>query len=341
MQPNFTANKRIVWIDWMKSIGIYFIVLGHFFSIGDIYVYVFSVPLFFIISGFLCKPEKDTSVFLRKTWYNLIVPMLIISLLVFAYSSLLQARHGTFEPLSIAKFVMYVLAGMHNGVHECWFVYTLVITKVIYQYCHSGKANILLPLLFLLGAYVYNRHSLPWMSNSYLNVCTAYPFFILGTYLRTYRNSLDCITNKLHLGIIFAISLSIVYICGKYNGYVYMYICGYGGDIFIFLTGGIAGSIAVFAVSKLFHTCPAFIMTISKGTIIILGFHIRIIPFIRRVAPDTTLWDYAFAALIVIAFVPLIIISEKYFPLILGKYRASVSKHGSGKTAITNCHIFY
>ena len=34
--------SRIVWIDWMKTIGIYLIVLGHFFSVGEKYVYVFN-----------------------------------------------------------------------------------------------------------------------------------------------------------------------------------------------------------------------------------------------------------------------------------------------------------
>lgn len=35
-------ESRIVWIDWIKAIGIYLIVLGHFFSVGEKYVYVFN-----------------------------------------------------------------------------------------------------------------------------------------------------------------------------------------------------------------------------------------------------------------------------------------------------------
>lgn len=45
------------WIDWMKTIGIYLIVLGHFGADYSVYLYVFSVQLFFWISGFLVSPE--------------------------------------------------------------------------------------------------------------------------------------------------------------------------------------------------------------------------------------------------------------------------------------------
>lgn len=51
------SSSRLVWCDWMKAIGMYFIVAGHFFPIGYKYIYVFNVPLFFILSGFLCKKE--------------------------------------------------------------------------------------------------------------------------------------------------------------------------------------------------------------------------------------------------------------------------------------------
>ena len=62
-----TSSKRLIWIDYMKVIGMYLIVAGHFFSIGNKYIYTFSVALFFCISGFLCKKEEDHRFFLEKT----------------------------------------------------------------------------------------------------------------------------------------------------------------------------------------------------------------------------------------------------------------------------------
>ena len=51
---------RKIYIDWMKIIGIYLVVAGHFFPIYNQYVYVVSAPLFFFISGFLSKIEKGS-----------------------------------------------------------------------------------------------------------------------------------------------------------------------------------------------------------------------------------------------------------------------------------------
>ena len=50
----------------MKTIGIYLIVLGHMFpKPGTIFIYSFSVPLFFFISGFLFS-RGETFVPLRN-----------------------------------------------------------------------------------------------------------------------------------------------------------------------------------------------------------------------------------------------------------------------------------
>lgn len=46
-------KERVLWIDWIKIIGIYLIVLGHMSAPGNDFIYVFHVPLFFITSGYL------------------------------------------------------------------------------------------------------------------------------------------------------------------------------------------------------------------------------------------------------------------------------------------------
>ena len=57
-----TGTQRLAWIDWMKTIAMYSIVAGHGGVPGNKNFYVFSVPCFFILSGFLSKQENDASV---------------------------------------------------------------------------------------------------------------------------------------------------------------------------------------------------------------------------------------------------------------------------------------
>lgn len=50
-----TATDRINWIDCIKGIGIYFVILGHIYKCNNIgiWIYSFHMPLFFILSGYL------------------------------------------------------------------------------------------------------------------------------------------------------------------------------------------------------------------------------------------------------------------------------------------------
>lgn len=58
----------------------YFIIVGHFFPSGNEFIYMFSVPLFFFISGYLTKSTDSTSLFYSKLYNNLILPLLLICL---------------------------------------------------------------------------------------------------------------------------------------------------------------------------------------------------------------------------------------------------------------------
>ena len=326
MQQNIQF-ERIHWIDWMKFIGIYFIVYGHFFSYGNVYVYVFNVPLFFIVSGFLSKKEKGTLLFWKKLWYNLIVPMFIISFFVFLYDYrsyfIINSTSDLIYLFRLIKWYIFnACIGMHNVLLTCWFIYTLIVIKIIYQYCGSNKTNIIFSILFLICTYLFNKYQLRsylYSASSIVNVFTAYPYFIVGIYLRSYKDVINNFNNKIHLLLLF--SFSIVLLCGKFNEPVWMYICGYGSNIIYFLVGGISGTAAVFSISKLLGSCPKYVITISTGTILILGFHWNIIGVMRLFFADPSLWDFIFAAIIVCAFIPLINFFEYYFPFIIGKLR--------------------
>ncbi len=101
-----------------------------------------------------------------------------------------------------------------------------------------------------------------------------------------------------------------------------MYDATYGSNIILFFVGGLAGTMSVFCISYLLRNIKSkTVLTISKGTIIILGFHQLIIRIYDRL-PDffhTVFYEYIAALFILLFFIPIIKISEKYFPLLLGK----------------------
>ena len=320
------GHNRLEWIDWMNIIGIYLVVLGHFYSVGEKFIYVFHVPLFFLISGFLSKKESDNSLFWRKLWYNLAVPMLIMTILYFVIHSIKELLTGDFHLVDIYWFIRNVVFGMVSGFDALWFVYTLILLKIILQYSCSSKLFYSYTFVMLILAYFYNRIDLSGMPfffsepNAFVNVCTAFPFFALGVYVHDFRAVFDEWKNKLMLVLFLIGGLLLTACCYLYNDYVALYCCHYGNSMILFLLGGLAGSVMIFAVSKLAGSAPNPIVILSQGTIIILGFHKLFIDLMKEIFP-ASVGDAVQAALIVLIFVPLIVLIGKYFPLIAGKYR--------------------
>lgn len=79
---NHAFNKRENWIDWAKAICIYLMVAGHsnISSTFHGFIYLFHMPVFFIISGILFHDKK---------WMDLVkmtfIPMLFFNLVNYPY----------------------------------------------------------------------------------------------------------------------------------------------------------------------------------------------------------------------------------------------------------------
>lgn len=52
--------KRLQYLDLAKAVGMLCVLIGHSFISEKIntVIYAFHMPLFFFISGYLCKPQK-------------------------------------------------------------------------------------------------------------------------------------------------------------------------------------------------------------------------------------------------------------------------------------------
>lgn len=324
-----SSPARLHWIDWMKAIGMGLIVYGHFSSLYDIYVYVFSVPLFFLISGFLTRRETDRKVFWKKLFFNLVVPLLIIcpvNYLIKAAMRFITTGNGPENPL---LFLFKMLIGRQGPLGPFWFVYTLVILKVIFQFTGKAYLNIVWTACFLFFAYIINNndiviHGVNVFEKSWAipNTFVAYPFFIIGQFFRKWKDRLATYKPGKYTAIWMLLCLSIIFICGHGHKYVYLYECGYGDNIFLFLLGGVGGTAFVFFISKVLErfTCKA-VTDISVGTTLILGFHINLVNLFRFFFRTMSVADVLFTVIILQAFIPLIRLCASHAPLLMGKYR--------------------
>lgn len=304
-----------MWLDSMKAVGLYFIVAGHFTPPGYEFLYVFSVQIFFIISGFLNKKVSFT-LFVRKLTRQLIVPMLLLSLILILINNLNLLRSGNFSSYKIVDDLFKLIIGEQAVLGGLWFVYTLIIVKIIAQ-LPSIRIKTLFAILFLIIAYLYDNYCEHTIKNCWLNVFLAYPVFYLGEILTGYKHQINCITSKYLLWCLLISGAGGVILCGIFNSPVWMYRCLYGNSMVLFILGSISGTILVFALSKLFLDVPYKVMqTISDGSIIILAFHMYFV--LIGLHYPVGYGYYVEAALIMVLFIPIVRLSQRYFPILLG-----------------------
>lgn len=265
------AGERVAWIDWMKTLGIYFIIAGHCFGPGYKIVYAFSVPLFFVISGFLYKIESTVNEFLRKLFWNLIVPMLIYLLLNVLFNSLKHMLTDTFQVTHIYDGIKNGIFGRQGenyasgGLGGMWFVYTLVLCKSLIKILPNKYRSICLIIinlvfLFLLQFYEQYLHTY----NSFTNLVLAFPFFSIGYVLKHFKNKIHCLGVKdLFTLIPFAI-LGLI-ISTRYNGVVFLYNCSYGGNLFMCFLGALSGAVLIMGISVLLGNLTSKLPRIIGG----------------------------------------------------------------------------
>lgn len=316
------ANERIAWIDWMKVIGMYFIVAGHLFPIGYTYIYIFSVPLFFLISGFLSKKEHSNSIFWKKIFFNYFTPLFIIRSLMYIWEKYISIDPAHF--MSIIDYWILMVKGYQNCIGACWFIYTLIIIKILFQYLPYRKVVIVIFILLTGIAIFLNLHNIH-KNNAIYNVSVAYQPFAIGYYLRQHKNLL----NNYHPTIFTTIAVSflciiLIFLCGLINGDVWLYSNSYGNSFILYLVGTLCGALFIFLLSKQFETrFVYFIYILSFGNIVTLGFHQIFVNTIRMYLNTSNYLMYLLAFIIILVFFPIIIFCKSHFPILLGIFHPS------------------
>lgn len=321
---------RLAWIDWMKSLAIYFIIAGHCIVPGNKYIYVFSVPCFFILSGFLSKKESNSILFWEKLWWNLILPMCLYFIINTLIQFGVQIINGSFKIEYIYQAPLMAAIGMQGqsseagGLKAMWFVYTLVLCKILLQYSSLLRREnlllIILSVICLFCAWLLKFNDIV-VYNSFVDLLLAMPFFTMGYLLRPYKSTLSNLSRKWIL-LLSIIGIVGICICGTYNDIVMLYRCSYGSSILLCLAGAFCGTIFIYCVSNLLQSYLSnYVRIIGGGTLVILGLHFVIIQIINKFTDIHGIWLYLESLVIFVGFIPVIKYIEIHIPVLYGKLR--------------------
>ena len=159
--------KRDQRLDIMKGIGILLVVFAHVFHKSGI-IYLFHMPLFFILSGASMSYSKSRFS-LKKKAKSLLVPYIVFSLICFVYWALIESRFRPMHDVAIfgegigLNVKLQQLLNIFTAINckpafiyniVLWFLPCLFMAELLYSKIKGTKVEWVIDVLCIVVCYV-------------------------------------------------------------------------------------------------------------------------------------------------------------------------------------------
>ncbi len=250
-------KERVHWIDIAKGIAILCVFFGHTVSTPSLlvkFVYLFHMPVFFMLSGYVFSNKRNFKDFLLVKLKTVVLPIFTIGLagavLVGAVFQVVKHEDPGWKWLFLNPIVQY---GTHSLL---WYLAALFVLLLIFYgltKLFKDRVKLLIPVSFLLGlvSYCFIRFvgiTLPWSIDTAL---VALPFTAIGYGIKKADIS-QKIKHPAVLIVAAALCIAAGYFNYSYFGSIDMHTNAYG-NIFLFYIGAVSGSIMVISLSMLIN----------------------------------------------------------------------------------------
>lgn len=291
-------KKRIVWIDQLRGLAFYFVVLGHMGVTGNLenWIYSFHMPLFFIVSGFNLNFER-----MQKTSFKdyishiatrMLVPYLWLQLISLGLKYAIYGGH-----INVPKYLLGAITGNSFVVsapsNPLYFVLLLFVSQVlIFLFAKMTKGNkgAVFAIIFLLTAIPVCTADKPavWHINV---VPTAMLFMLVGRFFMDCYLSSGKILRRIKLPfyIIACVVLLVVGgILGVNNGRASIHSNSFGEEYIIFVIAACLTSVG-FALLVMLLPSTKLFNFIGMNTIFLLGVHEPLLILTQKLFPEV--WE--------------------------------------------------
>ncbi len=329
--------NRIDYIDNSKVIAIYLVVLAHtqLYTPLTNWIYVFHMPLFFFISGFLFSYDRNPSLkeFAVKRFKQLVIPYISFNIISYIFWLSVTRYVGIEGADPVEWYSPMVNALLCNGpkmIHNVplWFLLCLFIVELSYYILFRNKDKKiqcqLLLLFFVVGYlnYKFNPIRLPFSIGTAM---VAIVFYGIGKLLQPYIHRMRF--NVLFFLICFMATL----IVSEYNGRINMH-DNYYNNYLLFFTGAFFGIHLLMSIgyilSRVFNSSK-ILQYISQNTLIICSVHLLTFSFMKGIMVyvlnipidylyQKILLNMVFALVSITICLPIIFIIKKYMPFLIG-----------------------
>ena len=289
-------QQRINWIDWSKVFAIYLVVLGHLVQRTGIelyifyFIYLFHMPFFFFISGYLFKVREETfKQFFANSFKLLVIPYLLLNLIgnIFLIPTWILSKQWPIE-----QIIYFFTADGRGDIGPTWFLICLFWVRLLAYFIIQVKSiinKIILVLACALVAYIL-PHFLSWRLDAAL---MAIPFFIVGFMLKKRINF-----SLLQSCMLFLLFFIITSVSTLFMGEVSLYARLFGNIPLLYYPCAFSGIITLISFSSMLgHYSFKLVETLSRGTIVIMAFHGLIFLYVPAIFRHLFSLDFVFLPL--------------------------------------------
>ena len=339
--------KYYNWIDSVKIIGLYLMILGHGNLVSNeirLHIYNFHMPLFFILSGMLYYSRKgidcDRNIkeSLLKCVKSLLIPYFMINIVCLFYyivSGLIFDGGGNFNVDFFVSRIGAVLIGLgYNSGYwipicpPSWFLYVLFLCKIFLIIIDVENLKSVYLVFIIFGSFSFSI-----LKNYYEfdflfpidSVMLALPFVLLGFKYRSYLLLERKLKNKLLLILVSLIIFLLLGNINTFNGRVDLDLAFYGESLILFYIVAFAGSLFLIEFCKLIKYKFRLISYLVSGSTLIVGFNLIFVYYAGKIFNipiinylNHNLVGFCVAFIILILFYPMILFAKSYLPSILG-----------------------
>lgn len=198
-----SKNNREAWIDWAKTLLIYFVVVGHAGCKGGLQelLYAFHMPAFFIISGYLYRPHDW-----KKTLKNYIVPIVFYSIINLFFKIGIDIIKGGVDWCHYATMswkayysVAFGSEGYITLFPGVWFIVVLMFCRflsgdviVCLHILKYYKELALLFVIWIISEPLFFSSTTSCIQDLYLyRVLSCFPFVAIGMFMKEHKHILN------------------------------------------------------------------------------------------------------------------------------------------------------
>lgn len=343
-------NGRIVWIDQLRGVAIFLVILGHVSLPAKIngLIYTFHMPLFFVITGLTIKNQKLLQCSIKEYIIvqaeRLLIPYFWMNFMMY------PLWYFTFHHLGATSLtVPQALLGIFLGnsslcgspSNALWFLLVLMLAKILYllflKASGGNPKKLFVWILFsaILGLVEQGKDRI-W----HFNVAfTAVVFVYLGScIMKWYQEGGKGILQETGMGkiVMVLVFLLIIGTTAAYlNGRVSMNRNLFGNSICLFYIAAIA--FCAFFILCAMNLIPergsskALITYIGRNTLLYVGFHLPILRMLEHLFSGMQMqYWYSVVEAIILYFGMkyLCMFVNHFFPYVAGK--ESMMQKGNG-----------